>query len=401
MGDGWLSGGPIGRYYVYSATTSVGFYTPVLYVLFLAEGLTYTEIALLESVFMITTLVGEIPTGWIGDRIGWRRSLFVATILIAGTVAGMAFASSLVAFGVLHVTWSLGYNFRSGSEDAWLYEVVSNARDSDDFAGVQGRAQSVSLIAGTISALVGGVLAEVSLVVPFLAAAVITLVGLPVFATLPRVEAQREAEFTYRGAAEVVASVFTRRDLRWFVLFLLVVTYLVAAANVFTQPLAKGIGIPEAGLGALYAGFKLTSAGASYAVEDVRASLGERTLFLLGPLCIGGAFLVVLIEPLFVVPAFFVARSVKTVLQPVGYQRINDSVETAGRATALSGVAMAGSVIGVGAKFGTGWIADRATPTVALGVIGVVLVVATAGLAAGTLRRVGVRAIGIRLRQLP
>lgn len=392
---------PILKYYVYSITTSVGFYTPVLYVLFLSEGLTYTEIALLESVFMVTTLIGEVPTGWVGDKIGWRRSLYVATVLIALTVAGMAVASSVVAFGVLHVTWSLGYNFRSGSEDAWLYEAVSQERDSEAFAGVQGRAQSVSLVAGTVSALAGGALAGMDLMFPFFAAAAVTLFGLPVLVSLPAVEGSRDEEFSYREAVGVVGSLFQRSDLRWFVLFILLITYLVATANVFTQPLAKGIGITEAGLGVLYAGFKLVSAGASYVVEDVRSLLGERRLFILGPLFIGAGFLVVLVEPLLVIPAFFVARAVQTLLRPVGYQRINDEIETTGRATALSGVAMVGSILGIGAKFGAGRVADVTTPTTTLAVIGLVLAVTTVVMTVG---RFGVtmprpRSVGVSIEQ--
>ncbi len=376
---------PILKFYLYSVTTSVGFYTPVLYVLFRANGLSYTEIALLESVFMTTTILGEIPTGWLGDRIGWRRSLVVANVLIALTVAGIGMASTVVGFAVLHVTWSLGYNFRSGSEDAWLYEAVAANRDSSDFAGIRGKARSVGLVAGTVSAAVGGLLAGSNLLFPFLAAALVTLSGIPILFSLPRVRSDREESFSYREAVGVVRSLVATPRLRWFVAFLLIVVYLVAAANVFTQPVALDLGVTTAQLGLLYSVFKLASAGASYATESLTDAIGENGVLLGGSFVIGFGFLTILALPILALPAFLLARSAKSVVKPVGYQRINDAIESRGRATALSGVAMLGSVFGIAAKFGTGVLADATSPLRTLVVIGaVVTIVAVSLLVVGT-----------------
>lgn len=364
---------PILKFYAYSATTSVGFYTPVLYVLFRATGLSYTEIALLESIFMLTTIVGEIPTGWLGDRIGWRKSLVVANVLIAGTVVGIGLATSVLQFALLHVTWSLGYNFRSGSEDAWLYEAVAANRDESDFAGIRGKARSLGLVVGTASAAVGGQLASTDLFFPFVAAGLVTLSGVPILLSLPRVRADREESFSYREAVGVVRSLVSTARLRRFVVFLLVVTYLVAASNVFTQPVALDLGLATAHLGILYAIFKLASAGASYAVEDLVEFFGEDRILLLGPLAIGVVFLTIAIAPILALPAFLIARSIKSVVKPIGYQRINGAIESRGRATALSGVAMLGSGFGIAAKFGSGILADATSPFIALVAIGAVV----------------------------
>jgi len=90
-------------------------------------GLTFTQIAILEAIYNLTTLVGEIPTGYIGDRVGRRNSLLVGTTLISFTLVGIGLSSSFQALAVLYVCWSAGYNFRSGSEDAWLYDTLTDA----------------------------------------------------------------------------------------------------------------------------------------------------------------------------------------------------------------------------------------------------------------------------------
>jgi len=99
---------------------------PPNYVSLFRTGLTFTQIAILEAIYNLTTLVGEIPTGYIGDRVGRRNSLLVGTTLISFTLAGIGLSSSFQALAVLYVCWSAGYNFRSGSEDAWLYDTRSD-----------------------------------------------------------------------------------------------------------------------------------------------------------------------------------------------------------------------------------------------------------------------------------
>lgn len=62
------------KYYLYKSTKSVEFYRPIMYLFFLAQGLSFTQIAILEALYNLTTVLGEIPTGYVGDRLGRRNS---------------------------------------------------------------------------------------------------------------------------------------------------------------------------------------------------------------------------------------------------------------------------------------------------------------------------------------
>jgi len=106
--------GSIIKYYLYKSTKAVEFYRPIMYLFFLAQGLNFTQIAILEAIYNLTTLLGEIPTGYLGDRVGRRNSLLIGTVLIAVTLLGIGLSESFLALAVLYVCWSAGYNFRSG-----------------------------------------------------------------------------------------------------------------------------------------------------------------------------------------------------------------------------------------------------------------------------------------------
>src|SRR6056297_3405817 len=95
------------KYYLYKATKAVEFYRPIMYLFFLAQGLSFTQIVVLEAIYNLTTVLGEIPTGYVGDRVGRRTSLLVGTGLIAVTLVGIGFASSFLTLAGLYVCWSM------------------------------------------------------------------------------------------------------------------------------------------------------------------------------------------------------------------------------------------------------------------------------------------------------
>jgi hypothetical protein len=109
----------------------VEFYRPVMYLFFLAQGFSFTEIAILEVVYNLITVLGEVPTGYLGGRMGRRNSLLVGTAVVALTLVGIGPSGSFLALLVLYGCWSMGYNFRSGSEDAWLYDTLTGDAEAD------------------------------------------------------------------------------------------------------------------------------------------------------------------------------------------------------------------------------------------------------------------------------
>ncbi|TKX82971.1 MFS transporter, partial [Halorubrum sp. SS5] len=80
-----------------------------MYLFFLAQGLSFTQIAVLEALYNLTTVFGEIPTGYVGDRVGRRNSLLIGTALISATLLGIGLSDSFLPLAGLYVCWSLGY----------------------------------------------------------------------------------------------------------------------------------------------------------------------------------------------------------------------------------------------------------------------------------------------------
>ncbi|MEF8786812.1 MAG: MFS transporter [Haloarculaceae archaeon] len=363
-----------------------------MYLFFLAQGLNFTQIAILEAIYNLTTLVGEIPTGYIGDRVGRRNSLLTGTALISLTLLGIGLSSSFWALAVLYVCWSMGYNFRSGSEDAWLYDTLTDDLSEDQFAHVRGRGESVALAFGAGAAIIGGYLGSIDLSYPWYVAAAVTAVGVVVLLTVDEPETYEQAdttELSFRRTLSIIQQTISQRNIRSFVLYYYVlyaaVTYLVF---VFLQPIFETVvldfGVSQsqvrALLGWFYAAYSLFGAGLSYYTGAIRDRLGLRTWFLWLPFVVGGALVGMYFVPVLALPTFLLIRGLSDVTRSFAGQYINDRIETMGRATVLSAMAMVSGLAVVPFQLGSGIISDIASPLFALAVAGVILVVSSIGI---------------------
>lgn len=375
------------KYYLYKATKAVEFYRPVMYLFFLAQGLTFTQIAILEAAYNVTTVLGEVPSGYVGDRVGRRNSLLVGTGLIAVTLVGIGLSSTFPALLVLYVCWSVGYNFRSGSEDAWLYDTLTDDLSAEEFADVRGRGESAALGIGAVAAVVGGYLGTIDLALPWFVASAVTSLGVVVLLTMSEPETYEESDadtVSLRRTLGIVRDALAQRRIRAFLVYYYVlyaaVTYLVF---VFLQPIFETVvvdlgvarSLVESLLGWFYAAYSLFGALLSYFTGTIRDRVGLRTWFVVLPFVVGGALVAMFLVPVLALPTFLLVRGLSDVTRSLAGQYVNDRIGTVGRATTLSAMAMVSGLAVVPFQLGSGVISDVVSPLYALAVAGVVLVV--------------------------
>ncbi|XGI84181.1 MFS transporter [Halorutilales archaeon Cl-col2-1] len=378
--------GSILKYYLYKSTRADEFYRPIMYLFFLSNGFSFTQIAILEAVYNITTVVGEIPTGYVGDRVGRRNSLLIGTLLISVTLVGIGLSESFATVVLLYVFWSTGYNFRSGSEDAWLYDTLIDDLGSERFAHVRGRGEAVSLGTGAVAAVVGGYLGGIDLSYPWFVGAAVTFLGALVLVTVDEPETYEAADtesLSLRRTARIVRDAVSQKNLRAFVVYYYVlysaVTYLIF---VFLQPIFETVVVDlgvaasqvESLLGWFYAAYSLLGAVISYYAGAIKEYIGVRAWFLYLPFGVGAALVGMYFFPVLSLLTFLFVRGLSDVTKSFAGQYVNDRIATLGRATVLSGMAMVSGLAVVPFQLGSGVISDYVSPLFALFVGGVVLI---------------------------
>ncbi|HHW01856.1 MAG TPA: MFS transporter [Thermoanaerobacterales bacterium] len=108
-----------------------GLLAPVLIIFYRKNGINLFEIGLVSSIFEISMLLFEIPTGYVADIFG--RKLSVLCSFASFAAAGVTFAifKNLTGFVLASIIQGIGFTFISGALQAWAVEILkSNRQDS-------------------------------------------------------------------------------------------------------------------------------------------------------------------------------------------------------------------------------------------------------------------------------
>jgi MFS family permease len=369
------------RFYLYRALVAEGFVYPIITIYALAQGLSLADIGFATGAFFIGILIGEIPTGYIGDRIGRRNSLVLGAVVISLTHVGFALADTLVAFVGLYTFWGFVSTFRSGSADAWLYDILAE-RDADEtYTHIRGRATGAFYVSAATTALLGGVLYEINPSFPFLAAACVTALAALVVATLPEPGVTQESDgFSLAEARAALGTVVSNRKIRTFVVLSAVVLAVPETIEIFVQPVMLGMGVRPAMLGPLYAGLMVAAAIGSSQANVIKQWIGTARWFTIGSVILACVLVLAVALPVVAVLAFFLGRGINTTTETLGSTFLNDLVASHGRATALSGVSMVYALVFFLARAAGGVTASVTSPLTALAAFGCLAVVALFGI---------------------
>jgi MFS family permease len=121
-------------------------------------GLTLAEILLLQGCFSLATLLWEYPSGYLGDRLGYRFTLSLATVLgIAGWLL-YTVAASFAAVLAAELLLGASYAFISGSDSALLFETLRQEGREDQYTRCDGRMTAWAQAGEAGGALFAGVL---------------------------------------------------------------------------------------------------------------------------------------------------------------------------------------------------------------------------------------------------
>lgn len=379
------SRGAVWKYYLYKATSSQGFIMPVTVEYMLSQGLSFSQVGTVEALFMAGWVLWEIPTGYLGDRWGRRASLLVANGLIAVTLFGLSVASTFPEFVLMYSVWALSITFRSGSSDAWLYDILEERLEESEFSRVKGRGRSLTLAVTAAGSVGGAYLATSNWSLPFVVNGGLALASTLVVASFPKNAQYREDaddgdRFTIIDALPVLRTKLSKPPLRAFILYTVLFFALREVAATFVQPVSTSVGIDVGQLGLLYAGLSLFASGVSYFTGAIKEAVGVRWWFYTAPLTVGATFVLASVVPTLAVGAFFLMRGVNTVSGALKSQFINDHLDAVGRATALSAVSMVSALFAAVARLAGGTYAEYTDPITMLATFGGVFLVASVAL---------------------
>lgn len=263
---------------------------PVVVLFYQSNGMGMQEIFWLKSIYSIGIVIMEIPSGYLADVWGRKKSLLTGALLGAVGFGMYSFSYGFWAFALAELILGVGYSFVSGSDSAMLYDSLKEAGQEKKYIKQEGWITSAGNFAEAIAGVCGGLLAAISFRMPFYFQFGVAALAIPAALLLrePKMHG-RELARNFKGILQAVKETFSHVELR----SALLVSSFSGTASLtfawFVQPYFQEAGLPVSMFGIMWTVLNLTvgfSALFSYKIEH---RLGQRKslLFIILGLSIG------------------------------------------------------------------------------------------------------------------
>ena len=339
----WQKGieGNIKKFFSYAILSNFWF-TLSIWILFIrAFDISYTQIGILEAAALVTILLLELPSGVFSDLFGHRITVFIATLLwSAGTFIvglGNGFYIFLIGYSILGMSDA----FRSGSQSALLFESLRKQKRQKDYLKIRSKLRKYVTVTVIIGALVGPVLFNLNIRLPFLINA--TLILASSFIVFSMVEPYKKRKTTsiqehFNHFKESLNFSIQHKNVKWLIIFGIIVTIPMGVfVNLLSQPYLIKIGFNVVNIGILFAAIHGSSGVVASFADKIEEKIREKVSMVLIILVQGFAFvfMAILNIPLaaIAVAMLYISRDYKGMILDA---YMNKQINPKNRATVLS-----------------------------------------------------------------
>jgi MFS family permease len=336
-----------------------------IWMLYLAwRGLSLIQIGLVESIFHVTSLLMEVPTGIIADRFGRKTSRVLGRcVAMVGTLL-MISSRSFWGFALAFVFIALSYNLESGAGDALVYDSLLQAGNQERYTKVKGRQEVSWQSAQILSLVASGIVATFDYTLAYFLSLGVQATSLVVALTFeePRVGAVEPRECKPGLVRHIVGSFKALRDNRGILVYILFIegfSLFCTTLHFYFQSFLKSRGFIEWQIGLVLAGASLAGMLGAANTSRLERRFGKRWLVSLSPFVALVAFGLIAFTPL-EIPGMLLRAGIEGILFVSFSDSINRLIPSEHRATLLSFEAMTFSLMMIVLFPVIGAVADRA-----------------------------------------
>lgn len=209
---------------------------PVFF-LYFSEHLALGDVLALEAIYYAAVVVLEVPSGYVSDRFGRRRTLLVSSGALVAAYLGFTAATSFSGFAAAQIALAGGIAFQSGTGTSFHFDSLAALDREDEYEDREGIVERNSLAASALAAIVGGAggAYDLRLAYVFSAAAAVGAFGFVYSFAEPEPSDGTETPGFGRQLRDVVGQL-RRPALAWLFAYALAMTVLNHVPYEFYQP---------------------------------------------------------------------------------------------------------------------------------------------------------------------
>lgn len=311
---------------------------PIVVLFYQENGLSMSQIFVLKSIYSVAMVATELPSGYLADVWGCRRTLLLGAILGTAGIIIYSFSSDFYSFIFAEIILGIGFSFVSGADSAMLYDSLKAGNRENEYIKHEGRISSAGNFAEALAGVAGGLLATISIRTPYFFQIFIAATAIPAAYFLK--EPQHAIERTHlkmKEILQIVRQTYRQPEMRSAIM----ISSFTGAATLtyawFVQPYFQEAGVPVSVFGILWTLLNLSAGIFSMFSYRIEQRLGQRNTLLLIVIFISLGFILTSLEVsiagVAILFGFYMVRGVAT---PVLKDYINQYTDSKVRATILS-----------------------------------------------------------------
>lgn len=248
----------IWKYQLFHLLRGALFFTPIITLFFMDHGLSMKEVMFIESMFALTVVLLEVPTGYFADKIGRKASMAVGSITIFIAALILLMSEGFYGFLIADIIWGVGNSFCSGSDTALVYDTLLSLKRKKEYKRLEGHARFIGTSSEATSGIIGGFVAAAE---PRIA---IALGALSFFIMIFVVLSMHEPKMrkrTYESGHIVQLykvvrfAIHRNKTLKWMILYSAMISGFGIISFWLSQPYFRQIGVPIVYFGIIFAAF--------------------------------------------------------------------------------------------------------------------------------------------------
>ena len=349
---------------------------PTIVLFWQSHGMNMTQVMELQALFAIAIVLLEVPSGYVADVIGRRKTLIFAACANSCAIIVYSQGHGFLHFLIAELLFATGFSLISGADAAMIYDTLAALGEETHYQKYYGRIVFYTLCSIAVASVIGGWLSAFSLRLPFYATIPFFLMAVLIAMTLrepPRKQLSATQGY-WQELARILRHVFVENaQLRWLIIYGGVLIGVNNAAVWLYQPYFQHTGMPLAYFGVAFASYQVVASLSSKYAYKIERRIGANASLISFTCCIATGYLLMggIIGQFSFMLAFF-HQFVRGFSQIVMTDYVNHYTESDVRATVLSAknllIRLSYAIIILPA----GKIADLTTVVDALNVLGIV-----------------------------
>jgi MFS family permease len=329
----------IARLYVIKISKWFNLVMPIVVLFYQDNGINMQGIFVLKAIYSVAIVIMEIPSGWMADVWGRKKTLILGSMLSSAGVLIYSLSYGFWAFAAAEIILGVGISFVSGADSAMLYDSLKAAKKSNQYVKQEGRITSAGNFAEAIAGIAGGFLATISLRTPFYFQIAVAAMAIPAALTLvePKIHSAEHVHSIKKLVQNIRATFVSNQNLRISILLSAVTGTATLTFAWLVQPFFKAVGLQVGLFGIFWTALNLTVGISSVFAYRIDNIMGQRKSVLLIILLLSaGYFLSGLSIALGGMVFLFLFYLVRGIATPILKNYINQYTESDVRATMLS-----------------------------------------------------------------